>query len=82
MSSEELLQRDYLKNPEKVGNWSFYNIGATNLSALKNAKIIPNKDYKDFEKRKPDGVIVDKQKVIAVIENKNVKEFKNIKQKS
>lgn len=81
MSSEELLQRNYLNESEKIGSWSFYNIGATNLSALKNAQIIPNRDYKEFEKRKPDGIIVDKQKVIAIIENKNIKDFKNTKQK-
>ncbi len=28
-----------------MGDWNFYNIGATTLKALKNAKIIPNRDY-------------------------------------
>lgn len=35
--SEELLQRDLVKNPEKMG---FYNIGATTLKALKRHKKI------------------------------------------
>jgi len=31
--SEELLQRDLLKNPEKIGKWDFYNIGSTTVKA-------------------------------------------------
>lgn len=79
--SEELLQRDLIDNPEKIGKWSFRNIGATTLSALKNAQIIPPKDYKNFEKRKPDGIITDKKQVIAVIENKDISTFKTSKQR-
>ena len=36
--SEELLQRNLLKNPEKVGAWDFYNIGSTTVKALKEPK--------------------------------------------
>lgn len=79
--SEELLQRNLHLNPEKIGSWDFYNIGATTIKALKNYKIIPNRDYKDFESRKPDGLIVDKKSVIAVIENKNTSAFKTQKDK-
>ena len=86
--SEELLQRDLINNPEKIGKWDFRNIGSTTLSALKNAGIIPKKDYKSFERRKPDGIIsipdVVKSKiktVIGIIENKNVSKFKTDKQK-
>lgn len=51
--SEELIQRNLIDSPEKMGDWNFYNIGATTLKALKSAKLIPDKDYetlKDFLK--------------------------------
>ena len=38
--SEELLQRDLVKNSEKIGKWDFYNIGATTLKVLKKHKKI------------------------------------------
>ncbi|GHT56612.1 hypothetical protein AGMMS49982_23550 [Bacteroidia bacterium] len=79
--NEELLQRDLINNPEKIGKWDFRNIGSTTLSALKNAGIIPKKDYKDFERRKPDGIITSKKEVIAIIENKDISKFKTAKQK-
>lgn len=78
--SEELLQRDLLKNPEKIGKWDFYNIGATSIKALKDFGIIRNFDYKGIEKKKVDGIIVFKKTVIAVIEYKKPSEFKNKKQ--
>ncbi|MDR1348856.1 MAG: N-6 DNA methylase [Prevotellaceae bacterium] len=79
--SEELLQRDLIRNPEKIGKWDFRNIGSTTLNALKNAGIIPKKDYKSFERRKPDGIITSKKEVIAVVENKDISKFKTEKQK-
>jgi len=79
--SEELLQRDLIRNPEKIGKWDFRNIGSTTLNALKNAGIIPKKDYKSFERRKPDGIITSKKEVIAIVENKDVSKFKTDKQK-
>lgn len=47
--SEELIQRNLIEAPEKMGDWNFYNIGATTLKALKGAKIIPDKDYEAYE---------------------------------
>ena len=44
--SEELLQRDLLKNPEKIGKWDFYNIGATSIKTLKEHGILRNVDYR------------------------------------
>lgn len=29
--SEELIQRNLIDAPEKMGDWNFYNIGATTL---------------------------------------------------
>lgn len=73
--SEELLQRDLIKHPDKIGNWLFYNIGATTIKNLKQNNIIENIDYGDIENRKPDGIIVFNKKVIAIIENKKPSEF-------
>lgn len=78
--SEELLQRDLLKNPEKLGKWDFYNIGATTLKVLKEHQIIPAIDYKKFERRKPDALIASDKKVIAVVANKLPKKLKTKKQ--
>ena len=73
--SEELLQRDLIKHPDRIGNWLFYNIGATTIKNLKQNNIIENIDYGDIENRKPDGIIVFNKKVIAIIENKKPSEF-------
>ncbi len=80
--SEELLQRNLLKNPEKIGKWDFYNIGATTVKALKEHGIIRNVNYGDEEKKKVDGLIVQKKNVIAVIEYKKPSEFKTAVQKN
>lgn len=79
--SEELLQRNLVKNPEKIGRWDFYNIGATTVKALKEYGIIRNVNYGDVEKKKVDGLIVQKKNVIAVIEYKKPSEFKTVEQK-
>lgn len=47
--SEELIQKNLVEAPEKMGDWNFYNIGATTLKALKGAKIIPDRDYDEYE---------------------------------
>lgn len=80
--SEELLQRDLLNNPDKVGKWDFYNIGATTVKALKEHGIIRNVNYGEVEKKKVDGLIVQKKNVIAVIEYKKPSEFKTVAQKN
>lgn len=50
--SEELLQRDFIENPDRLEKDTFSNIGATTLNQLKKAGIIKNKDYKNYEKCK------------------------------
>ena len=86
--SEELNQRDLINNPEKIGKYDFRNIGSTSLLQLKKAGIIHGKDYKGFEKRKPDAIIsipdVIKSKVkttLGIVENKSTSQFKTKKQK-
>lgn len=80
--SEELLQRDLINNCQKLGKWDFYNIGATSVKALKEHAIIRNVNYGAEEKKKVDGLIVQKKNVIAVIEYKKPSEFKTAVQKN
>ncbi len=80
--SEELLQRDLIKNPAKIGKWDFYNIGATSIKALKEYGIIRNVDYGKLDKKKIDALVVQKKNVIAVIEYKKPAEFKTKAQKN
>ena len=79
--SEEIIQKGYEEHGLKIGKYQFYNIGATTITTLKKYKIIPNNDYKEYEKKKPDALLVDrrnksKPSVIAVIEYKSSDEFK------
>lgn len=81
--SEELLQRDFVANPEKVGIWDFYNIGSTPVSKLKEYGIIRSVSYgKAIERKKVDGIIVHNKQVIAIIENKSPDKFRSKEQKS
>lgn len=81
LMSEELLQRNLVKNPGKIGKWDFYNIGATSIKALKEYGIIRNVDYGTSEKKKIDALIVQKKNVVAVIEYKKPSEFKTKNQR-
>jgi type I restriction-modification system DNA methylase subunit len=76
--SEELISRGLLLETEKIGKWDFYRIGNTNLKALKQNGIIRSVDYGDFEKKKIDGLIVQKKNVIAIIEYKIPSEFNTV----
>ena len=79
--SEELLQRNLVSNPEKIGKWDFYNIGATTLNALKKYKKIRDTDYGILERKKPDALIIQQKQVVAVVEYKTPKEFRTEAQK-
>jgi type I restriction-modification system DNA methylase subunit len=78
--SEELLQKDLIENPEIIGRWNFYNIGATTLKVLRQHKIIPNVKCGVIDRRKPDAIIAKDRKVIAVISYKLPKNLKTKKQ--
>ena len=78
--SEELIQRNLVEAPEKMGDWNFYSIGSTSLKALKGAKIIPDRDYEEYEGKKPDALIVKKPIVIAAIEYKTPAQLRTEKQ--
>lgn len=78
--SEELIQKGLTKEGEVFGIYEYFNLGRTNISNLKKYKIIPNAEYKDYLKKAPDGIIVDRRNsknisVIAVVEYKNSDEL-------
>lgn len=79
--SEELLQRNLISEPGRIGKWDFYNIGATTVKALKEHGLIRNVNYGKEERKKVDGLIVQKKNVIAVVEYKKPKEFRTEAQK-
>ncbi|MEK0452586.1 MAG: hypothetical protein AGIKBDMD_00522 [Synergistaceae bacterium] len=78
--SEELIQRNLVAAPDRMGPWDYYNIGSTTLKALKAAKIIPKKDYAEFEAKKPDALIVKKPQIVAAVEYKQPSELRTRKQ--
>lgn len=80
--SEEFIQKKIFENTPKIGKWDFFNIGNTTLQDLKKYDIIRNVDYKPYEKKKVDGLVVLNKTVIAVVEYKTPKQFKSQKQKN
>jgi len=84
--SEELSQKGYLQNGLIVGDYQYYNIGATTINDLKKYNIVPDVDYGVFKNRKPDGLLVDRRNnnkitIIAVIEYKKESKFRTNKDK-
>jgi type I restriction-modification system DNA methylase subunit len=86
MASEELIQRGLTKKGIFVGEYEFFPTHSTTLKQYKNAKIIPHRNYGDYDKRKPDGLLIDRRdktnpKIIVVLEYKKPVEFQTDKQK-
>ena len=84
--SEEIIQKNYEEHGLKVSKYQFYNLGATTISTLKKYKIVPDRNYKKYEKKKPDALLVErnnksKPTVVAVIEHKSPDEFRTEKQR-
>ncbi len=82
--SEDIIKDGYEEHGLKVGKYQYYNLGTTTISTLKEYKIIPNRDYKEYENKKPDALLVNRKNkskptVIAVIENKSPEKFKTEK---
>lgn len=82
---EELTQKGYDEHGTIIGDYEYYNIGATTLDQLKGAGAIASRDYGKYSKRKPDGLLIKRASnnidVIAVIEWKTPQEFRTEKQK-
>lgn len=70
--SEELLQRDLIKNPEKIGTWDFHQVVATTVKQLTEANIIRSIDYGNVAIKKVDAIITRQKEVIAKITIKSV----------
>lgn len=84
--SEELIKRSFTKNGLQIANYEYYDIGDTTLGQLKRYKIIPPINHGKYSKRKPDGLLVNRQNiknvnVVAVIEHKQPSGFNTEKKK-
>ena len=84
--SEELIKRGLTKSGLRILQYEYYDIGDSTLNQLKRYKIIPDKNYGEYSKRRPDGLLVDRQNkksinVIAVVEHKQSADFNTEKKK-
>lgn len=84
--SEELIRKGLKKHGTYIGHYEFYPLGDTTLNQLKQYKIIPDRNYKGYGKRKPDDILVDRTnkkdiKVIVVVEYKDPSKFRTEKEK-
>lgn len=72
--SEELIQRGLRGGGRVFGFYEYLNVGNTTLASLRDAQLIPARDYDGYEGRKPDGLIIDNRgktpRVVAVVEFK------------
>ena len=55
--TEELLQRNLINNPDRIGKYIFYNIGATTIKQLRDSKLIKDKDYSQITRNSSDSAI-------------------------
>ncbi len=69
--SEQLIQ----VIPQRFGKYLFYRLGETTINQLKKARIIPIKNYGSIGKKKPDGIIVCRGTVHAIVESKTSEEL-------
>lgn len=74
--SEELLQTV----PQQIGKYTYYRLGSTTLTQLRNHGIIPKNDYQKLKAKKPDGLVVYHGDIKAVVEYKQPKELITQKQ--
>lgn len=86
MASEEQISRNLAKKGIIVCDYEFFPLHSTTLQQYKNSGIIQKRSYGKYEKRKPDGLIVDRRnkkdiRVIAVVEHKKPSDFQTDKQK-
>lgn len=60
MSSEELGSRGLSKKGFQFGEFEFFPTHSTTVKQYKQAGIISKRNYGDYEKRKPDGLLVNR----------------------
>ncbi len=85
--SEELIARGLLKGGISVVDYEYFPTHSTTIKQYKQAKIINNFAYGLYEKRKPDGLLVDRRNsqdinVILLLEYKKPSDFQTDKQKT
>ena len=78
--SEELIRKGFSKRGLQIGSCEYYPIGNTTLDQLRKAKIIPDKNYKTYSRRKPDVLLVNRKdkkkiKVLLVLQSKHNGKF-------
>lgn len=86
MTSEELIQRGLTKKGISIGEYEFFPTHSTTITQYKQGKFVPNKNYGNYGKRKPDGLLIDRRnkispKVVVVLEYKKPAEFQTDKNK-
>ncbi len=84
--SEELIQRGLTKNGIFIGEYELFPTHSTTIKQYRNLKIIPDYNYGNYDKRKPDGLLIERnkeinQKVIIVLEYKKPLDFQTDRQK-
>lgn len=73
--SEELLQTI----PLQIGKYTYYRLGATTLNQLRDAGMIPRRNYNALERKKPDGVLVYHGEIRAIVEYKTPAQLRSDK---
>ena len=70
--SEELLQTI----PQQIGKFTYYRLGNTTLAQLRTAGLIPKRQYRNLERKKPDGLVKHQESIKAVVEYKLPEELR------
>lgn len=86
LESEEIIKKGYEEAGLKITAYQYYSLGESTLNQLASYNIIPTCDYKEYGRRKPDGLLVDRRnqdniRVIAVEEYKRKDKFRTEKDK-
>jgi hypothetical protein len=71
MASEELNQRRFSKTGINVVDYEYFPTHSTTLEQYKKAKIIPNRNYESYGKRRPDGLLVDRREKSVIFPRKS-----------
>ncbi len=67
--------------PIKIVRYNYWNLRDITINQLVNEQIIEPGQYSEIKSRKPDGLIIDGKRILAVIEYKDTSEFDNEKKR-